>query len=194
MNLVGTALLLTLAVLQSASAQNATVKPIPPTTSITGLPDGQFVGLEKLAGMGEPHASWFHENTLIVRGAEVILDMQPVVFHSGKKTYSASDGGFLTYRGRLFYKSGQLFVSLRLFQSDYIVFPIGPHECEPYSRLVTSPVSRLNGVIEINGVHYKPASIAAGQLSELLRLLHDVPAEYDGKHPYESKYHLPPCN
>src|ERR1039458_2603915 len=151
MSLAGPIAILVFALLQGVLAQNTTgPRQDAQPTSAARLPDGEFVGLETLKGMGEPHARWFHENTLVVRGTEVILDMNPVVFHNGKKEYSASDGGFLAYRGRLIYKNGQLLVSLRIFESDYIVFPSGPGECEPYSRLFMYPVKRVNGVIEIN--------------------------------------------
>jgi hypothetical protein len=195
MNLASTAAILALAIIQVAPAQNVIpAKPKAQATSIAGLPDGEFIGLQKSENIShdEPNSKWFYENIFVVRGTEMTLDMQPVVFHNGKKAYSASDGGFLSYRGKLFNKNGQLFVSLRIFQSDYIAFPEGPRFCEPYSQLFTHPVKQVNGVIEINGLHYKHTSLPAEQLNEFLRWLHDVPAEYDG-HPYRRDSHAPPC-
>jgi hypothetical protein len=60
--------------------------------------DGEYVALEKLPNISpdDPGAKWFHENTLLVRNNEAILDMAPVWFKGGKKFFSASDGGFLT--------------------------------------------------------------------------------------------------
>jgi hypothetical protein len=99
MNLASAIAVLVFAVPHGVSAQSIPAKPSTQTASTSGMPDGEFVGLQTLKGMGEPNARWFHENTLVVRGTEVILDMNPVVFHNGKEAYSASDGGFLTYRG-----------------------------------------------------------------------------------------------
>jgi hypothetical protein len=44
---------------------------------------------------------WFHENTVSVRNDEAIFGKVPITIRHGKKTYSASDGGFLTYRAKL---------------------------------------------------------------------------------------------
>ncbi|MGZ4975435.1 MAG: hypothetical protein ACXWDN_21960, partial [Limisphaerales bacterium] len=85
----------------------------------------------------DPGARWFHENTLLVRHNEAILDMVPVWFKGGKKFYSASDGGFLTYRARFFQRDGEAFVNFRLFQSDYIAVPVGR---DPYKEITTRRV------------------------------------------------------
>lgn len=70
--------------------------------------DGQYVGLEKMPNLtpDDRDAAWFHENTLLIRNDEAILDKVPVTIRHGKKTYSASDGGFLTYRARFAKKDG----------------------------------------------------------------------------------------
>ena len=95
---------------------------------------GDYIGMEKMEEYDpeEPDVKWFYENTLIIRENEAILDKTPVYFQKGKKAYSAADGGFMTYRGRFFIKDGKTFVSLRIFKSDYIAFPIGPNTCDPY--------------------------------------------------------------
>jgi hypothetical protein len=58
--------------------------------------NGNYVGLkeETYVDPEEPDAKWFHENTLLVRNDEAILDEVPVVINHGKKGYSASDGRF----------------------------------------------------------------------------------------------------
>jgi hypothetical protein len=44
----------------------------------------------------QPDALWCHENTIVVRAGELILDEEPISIRAGKKAYSASDGGFIT--------------------------------------------------------------------------------------------------
>jgi hypothetical protein len=141
-----------------------------------------------------PAARWFHENTLVIRGRELILDQVPVEFSGGKKVYSASDGGFLIYRGRGSAEDGREFVSLRLFNSDYIAFPIGPSFCEPYSRVSIFPVKNIGeNSLEINGVHYKRTRVRPEKLKFLLDQLSAEPFEYTGEHPYRKDSHAPPC-
>ena len=84
--------------------------------------DGTYAGLEAETYVGNPKAKWFHENRLLIRNDDAILDKVPVVVSHGKKGYSASDGGFFTYRGRFSKKDDQIFVALRLCQSDYVLF------------------------------------------------------------------------
>jgi hypothetical protein len=156
---------------------------------------GDYIGMEKMENYDpeEPEVKWFYENKLIIRGNEAILDKVPVYFRDGKKTYSAADGGFVTFRGRFLTKDGKALVSLRIFESDYIVFPIGPSSCEPYSRVKVLPVKTNHGRIEIGGVLYKSKLIDPKTRQALLDMLKNEPMEYTGKHPYRSDLHLLPC-
>ena len=52
------------------------------------------------------------QKTGLLPNNEAILDMVPVCIKHEEKWYSASDGGFLSYRGRFFKKGGQTFVDL----------------------------------------------------------------------------------
>ena len=138
--------------------------------------DGEYVALEKLPNISpdDPGATWFHENRLLVRNNEAILDMAPVRFKGGKKFYSASDGGFLIYRGRFFQKDGQTFVQLRLFQSDYVAIPVGR---DPYKEIKTRSVKLVAGEIDIDGVHYRRKALNEDESQRLLRLLSEEPME-----------------
>ena len=96
----------------------------------------------------EPYAKWFHQNTLLVRNNEAIVDMAPVCFKRGKEFYSASDGGFLTYRGKFLQKDGQSFIELRLFESDYVAFRRGT---DSYKEIITRTVKRTWGTLKSKG-------------------------------------------
>jgi hypothetical protein len=87
--------------------------------------DGDYVGLEKMSNLTpeDRAARWFHENTIVIRNDEAILDKVPTTIRHGKKAYPAADGGFLTYRAEFTRKDEQTVVRLRLFESDYLVFP-----------------------------------------------------------------------
>jgi hypothetical protein len=154
------------------------------------LVDGDYVGLEKIENY-ESHVKWFHENTLLIRNGEVILDKLPLTIKHGKKSYSASDGGFLTYRGRFFKKDGQTFISLRLFQSDYVAFPV--NGCEPYSKIKVSPIKLSGNAIEIEGVLYKLTTVPEERRKGLLETLHNEPMEYTGERPYRTDMKMPTC-
>jgi hypothetical protein len=154
-----------------------------------------YLGLEPLESQSPeiPDELWYHENTIVVRAGELILDENPVGIREGKESYSASDGGFITYRGRFLAKKGRLYVSLRPFASDYIAFPIGPNSCEAYSRVDIYPVKLAEMGFWINGVLYTPHVVEADRLKALEGELKSEPFEYDGKHPYWSKRRLPRC-
>jgi hypothetical protein len=146
--------------------------------------NGEYVALEAMPNISpdEPDAKWFHQNTLFVRNNEAILDMAPVCFKKGEKSYSASDGGFLTYRGRFFQKDGQSVIELRLFASDYVGFPRGS---DPYKEITTRIVKLTSGGIEIEGVRYqrtvlvkyRRTVLSTRRRKELVDLLNREPME-----------------
>ena len=142
----------------------------------TRATDGEYAALEKMANVSpdEPRAKWFHENTLLIRNNEAILDEVPVWFKGNKKFYSASDGGFLTYRARFSRRGEDTVVELRLFQSDYVMLPVGR---DPYKEIKTRSVKFVSGEIDINGVRYKRTTISKTKLDALLQMLHTEPME-----------------
>jgi hypothetical protein len=142
--------------------------------------DGNYVGLqaETYVDPEEPEAKWFHENRLLIRNDEAILDKVPVIVSHGKKQYSASDGGFFTYRARFSKKDGQIFVALRLCQSDYVLFPADKHD--QYLEIKTYRVTFTHGGIEFGGVKYAPAKLDRFVRERLLKLLSTEPLEKAG--------------
>ncbi len=137
---------------------------------------GEYIGLEKMPNVSpdDPAAKWFHENTLLVRSDEAILDMVPVWIKGGKKFYSASDGGFLTYRAKFFQQDGKEVINLRLFQSDYIMIPVGK---DPYKEIKTGVVKCQSGEIYIDGVRYRRKTLSESKRNNLLPLLDEEPLE-----------------
>ena len=91
------------------------------------LTDGTYVGMEPMPNISpdEPKARWFHQNTLTIKGDAATLSKSPVWFKNGKKFYSASDGGFYTYRGTVSIADGHWSVELLLTDSGYVGVPIG---------------------------------------------------------------------
>ena len=64
---------------------------------------------------------WCHENTVIVKADSIFLKSVPVVFYKNKpKAYSASDGGFYYYKGKLYRRGSQIIAKLLLTSHDYV--------------------------------------------------------------------------
>lgn len=147
--------------------------------------DGDYVGLQKMPNLSpnDRQAGWFHENTLVIRKDEAILEKVPITIRHGEKSYSASDGGFLTYRARFTKKDGQTVVQMRLFESDYVMFPVGKHD--QYTEIKTSPVTFVSEQIEFDDVRYKLSKVESWKLDRLVPLLSLEPLE-------SSDAHLPP--
>lgn len=68
-----------------------------------------------------PKEKWFHEVKVVIKGNSITVDKYPVSYDStGTKWYSASDGGFLTYKGTLA-KAADLYIAkTKLVDYDYI--------------------------------------------------------------------------
>jgi hypothetical protein len=70
-----------------------------------------------------PKEKWFHEIQVTIKGRNITIEKYPVVFDSlMHKAYSASDGGFLTYRGVLVKFDSLWITSVNLVECDYIGF------------------------------------------------------------------------
>jgi hypothetical protein len=147
---------------------------------------GDYVGLERMESLSpeDPLTLWYHENTLFIRNNEVVVDKQPVTVRNGTKTYSVSDGGFLVFRGRLFSTKDGSYIALRLIDSDYVAFLVGPKECEPYSRITVFPIKIGNGTLEFDGVQYKPQNVSAEMTKIWTKTLAEQSVEYNGKRHY----------
>jgi hypothetical protein len=97
--------------------------------------DGTFIGLElnglTIDSAGQvyfygvdtfPKQRWFHEVKVIIKSNRITVDKYPVCFDSLGKTYSASDGGFITYRGTLT-KLGDVYIArTKMIAYDYLGF------------------------------------------------------------------------
>jgi hypothetical protein len=151
---------------------------------------GEFVGMEEIKDY-EPGKKWFHENSLLSKDNEAVLDKVPVEIVKGRKQYSASDGGFITYRARFSRRNGKLFVTLRPFDSDYIIFPTGG--CEPYSKVTNFPVEMGPRGIEIDGVLYHATKFSKEKREQLSNRLQNEPMEYTGTRRYSIEHKRPPC-
>jgi hypothetical protein len=164
-------------------------------TAASPVADGVYMGLEPMPSDSpdRPDALWYHENTILVRNGNFILDENPIILQDGKKGRSASDGGFITYRGRFLSKNGRLYASRRPFMSDYVFFNTGPTACEAYSQVDIYPIKVTEQGFWISGVLYKATSVDARRLKELAETLNAEPLDYNGKRPYYSKRHFPLC-
>ena len=123
----------------------------------------------------EPDALWFHENTLLIRNDEAILDKVPITIRSGKKEYQAAEGGFLTFRAKFLMHDGQTVVAMRLCESMYISFRVGQHD--QYTSIKSSPVKLDSGQIELEGVRYHSTVLSKNKFDRLNNLLSAEPLE-----------------
>jgi hypothetical protein len=143
--------------------------------------DGNYLGMAAMGAFdpSEPKDQWFHECTMVVRDNNAVIDMLPVVIHNGRKEYSASDGGFLTYRARFEIKGSEAVAEMRLMKSEYLVFRSG--ETDHYSKIESFPITVRDNQVTILDVRYKPAVIKQDRLYELLNMLKTEPLEKSGR-------------
>ncbi len=69
-----------------------------------------------------PKEKWFFEVNVTLKGGQITVNKSPVWFTDTVKSYSASDGGFITYNGR-FTKSGNIYIAkTKMIDFDYMGF------------------------------------------------------------------------
>jgi hypothetical protein len=64
-------------------------------------------------------AEWYHECSLTIKGDSVWFEKNPISIKNGHKFYSASDGAFYYYSGKLTNYKGKTFINLILKNCDY---------------------------------------------------------------------------
>ncbi len=144
--------------------------------------DGEYIGLQPMPRLTpeDRDTAWFHENRLLIRGDEAILDMVPITIRHSQRGYSASDGGFFTYRAKFSREHARPVIALRLVQADYAMIVVcnsDGSKYDAYSEIKTYPVTFSAGVIKINGVRYKRAKFDESTREHLLHVLDSEPME-----------------
>jgi hypothetical protein len=85
-------------------------------------PKGDFIGLLPMKDYGDPAKpkyKWYHLSELTFKGDSIFLEQSPVAIFNRDTVFSASDGGFYTYRGILKNYKGNTIASLTLHDCDY---------------------------------------------------------------------------
>jgi hypothetical protein len=111
----------------TTACQSVNNKEKVPQLKRLSIPTGIYVGLEEMRGFPaeKPGDKWYHENYVYIRPDSLFLEGNPIVISSkGAKGYSASDGGFYSYSGRIDTIKGKFVAKLLMFAHDYIAAPI----------------------------------------------------------------------
>ena len=85
-------------------------------------PKGTFIGLERMKNYRDakkPEYTWYHLSKLTFKGDSVFLEQSPVAIYKNDTSFSASDGGFYSYSGKIQNYKGKAVASLRLLSCDY---------------------------------------------------------------------------
>ncbi|TGE19321.1 hypothetical protein [Hymenobacter elongatus] len=96
---------------------------------------GSYIGLESMGSSRDDITPddttdhWYHENRLTFRGDSAFLEQVPVVVKEQEKSYSASDGGFYSFRGKISQYRDSLVAHFLLVNHDYVL--IGYHMVNP---------------------------------------------------------------
>lgn len=88
--------------------------------------EGVYIGWEKISDIS-PHDKsevWYHEHELVVKNDKVIIKASPIAIKNGQLTYSASDGGFYTYEGKIHYKNNDPIIKIKIVNCDYCPVPV----------------------------------------------------------------------
>ncbi|MBJ6111575.1 hypothetical protein JAO73_21315 [Hymenobacter sp. BT523] len=105
------------------------------------LKSGRYVGMDYMGKQDvTPDDStdrWYHENTVTVKADSLFLESVPVVFYKNQpKAYSSSDGGFYSYKGKVYGRGNQIIAKLLVTNHDYVMIPYKtPKSMESQAKL-----------------------------------------------------------
>lgn len=93
--------------------------------------------------------AFYHLHELSIRGKDLVIKISPIFIEKGEMTYSASDGGFFTYKGKITRKGSKFQVKMQITDSDYSGVPSGGWPKLDVPLKVTSEVQ-----LSLNGISY----------------------------------------
>ena len=85
-------------------------------------PKGTFIGavpMTDCCSPDKPQYKWYHLSELTFKGDSVYLEQSPIAIYKTDTIFSASDGGFYSYAGKLRIYKGHTFADLTLLSCDY---------------------------------------------------------------------------
>jgi hypothetical protein len=85
-------------------------------------PKGTFIGLVPIKNFSDPakpEFKWYHLSELTFKGDSIYLKQSPIAVHKNDTIFSASDGGFYYYAGKIQLFKGQTVADLTLTSCDY---------------------------------------------------------------------------
>ncbi len=129
---------------------------------------GCYVGLEEMCHLtssgkkvcyvdpARPLRKWYHLTSLQIEGDSVKVMLQPISIYKKDTLYSASDGAFYHYRGKIKLKGQMVFIDLTMTHCEYCAVPVDPaiKKKREHKALVGQVAE---GGILINGYLFKPA-------------------------------------
>jgi hypothetical protein len=129
--------------------------------------NGYYLGKEKLemwVDYGSDKRSkkikkWFHLNHLLIDGDSIYIYKEPVRIIHGDTLYSASDGAFYYYLGKINYNESEIISEISLTNCDYCIWPLSIET--PYSKnpdFITTQIYKIlprHNFLYINNVKYK---------------------------------------
>lgn len=115
--------------------------------------NGVYTGWAPLPEMrGDDESEWFRLHRLAIKGKVVELSGEPVVIKDGELLYSASDGGFITYKGEIYEKDGKLRIRLRFVETEEDYLPAPPKGGWPDKDLPIVIQDRVS--FSVDGIKY----------------------------------------
>lgn len=110
-----------------------------------------------------PKRKWYHLTYIKIKGDSVFVDQSPINIYKKDTAYSASDGGFYYYRGKM----KDSLINLELSYCDYCAIPA---EDSPNAYLFPNtkryPFTSTTGGLLINGYLFKRTNSKEQLMSE----------------------------
>lgn len=115
------------------------------------LTQGIYIGWEK-GGDLTPDVKgdvFYRLHELTIKGTDLTIEISPVFIEKGEIGYSASDGGFRTYKGKISQNGDKYQVKMQVTDAQYVLVPAGGW---PKLNVPLEAISEVQ--LRLNGVSY----------------------------------------
>jgi hypothetical protein len=119
--------------------------------------DGFYIGLEAMkysVDPAKPKYKWYHLTHIERRSDSIFVYQNPIAIYRHDTVWSASDGGFYYYRGKIGTNGNRITMNLVMTNCDYCPMPSDSARAEKFGhKLLTGQI--INNGILIAGYFYK---------------------------------------
>jgi hypothetical protein len=106
--------------------------------------NGEYIGAERLGKIANDGRKWYHLTLILIQEDSIFMNQVPISVKRKDTFYSASDGGFYNYAGKIRKENKDYIAELKMIDCDYCPKPVKFDSVSKQYVEIPSPHKILN--------------------------------------------------